>query len=154
MVLDIRKVMNKVRAWAAKAVKFVLGVTAVLVVVLQVRDFKGGGEVFPVSGFVVFMTFASFASGVARSCPEGSSMGLRAKQTSFDLFVASALMLTSAALQTTAHELILHNTLIVDTILSFHVISLAIGLGVGWIAFSTLLDLATKPVTNQRSEGT
>ena len=152
-LLDVRKVMNTLRAWAAKAVKFLLGVTAVLVVVLQTRDFEGGGEVFPVSGFVVFMTFASFASGVARSCPQGSLMGLRAKQTSFDLFLASALMLTSAALQMAARGLMLQNTLIVDTILALHVVNLAIGLLVGWIAFSTLLDLATRPVTNQQSEG-
>jgi hypothetical protein len=146
--------MNAVRVWSAQAIRIILGVVVVLVLVLQCRDFKDANEVFPTAGFVVFLTFASFAISWARVNPPISTIAelKRVKRAGLDLLIATGLTFTSAALLRLAQESFIKTSALAPLALIFHVLTLAIGLFVGWIALSTLLGQAVHPAQDPPSE--
>jgi len=147
--------MNAVRVWAAQAIRAILAVVVVLVVVLQCRDFGNANEVFPAAGFVVFLTFASFAISWARINPPISTLAelKRVKRGGLDLLIATGLTFASAALLRLAQDSFVKATPLAPLASVFHVLTLAVGLVVGWIALSTLLGQAVHPAQDSPSEG-
>ena len=146
--------MNTVRVWAAQAIRLILAVVVVFVVVLQCRDFKAANEVFPTAGFVVFLTFASFAISWARVNPPISTLAelKRVKRAGLDLLIAAGLTFVSAALLQLAQDSFFKTTVVASLALLLHVLTLAIGLVIGWFALSTLLRQAVNPAQDPPSE--
>ncbi len=147
--------MNAVRVWAAQAIRVILAAVVVLVVVLQCRDFRDANEVFPTAGFVIFLTFASFAISWARVNPPISTFAelKRVKRAGLDLLIATGLTFASAALLRLAQDSLIKATALAPLALILHVLTLSIGLVVGWIALSTLLGQAVHPAQDPPSEG-
>lgn len=147
--------MNAVRVWAAQIVRITLAGIVALVVFLQCRDFRAANEVFPAAGFVVFLTFASFSISWARVNPPISTYAelKRVKRAGLDLLIASGLTLASGALLQLAQDSVLKTTILASVALFLHVLTLAMGLVLGWIALSTLLRQAVHPSQDPSSEG-
>lgn len=139
--------MNALRMFAVQATTVILGVFVVLVVVLQCRDFKAATEVFPVASFAVFLTLASFAISWTRVNPPNATLAeqRRTKRAGLDLFIATGLTLTSACLLRLGQDVILKNSPLAPPILILHMLSLALGLLIGWVAFVSLLRQAVLP---------
>jgi len=66
--------MNIFRGFAALATKLILGILFIVIVVLESSNLKGSTEVFPVAGFVVFLSLASFSISWARVNPPISTL--------------------------------------------------------------------------------
>lgn len=146
--------MNPLRVFAVQSITAMLGVFLVVVVVLQCRDFKAATEVFPIAGFAVFLTLSSFAISWARVNPPNATLAeqRRVKRAALDLFIATGLTLTSACLLRLAQDSILTSTPLALPVLVLHVLSLALGLFVGWVAFVSLLRQAVCPVSESPSD--
>jgi SNF family Na+-dependent transporter len=147
--------MNAVRIWSAQIIRVTLAGIVALIVFLQCRDFRAANEVFPTAGFVVFLTFAAFAISWARVNPPISTYAelKRVKRAGLDLLIASGLTLASGALLQLAQDSLLKTTVLASVALLLHVLTLAIGLVLGWFALSTLLRQAVHPSQDSPSEG-
>lgn len=146
--------MQTLRLRAAQAATVILALFAVIVTVLQCRDFKAANEVFPISGFVVTLTLASIAIGWTRISPPMSRLAelQRIKRAGMDLIISSALTLCSAALLLLAQDRLLKTTLLMTPVLIVHLLSLVLGLFFGWLGIATLLHQAARPSPQHAAE--
>jgi hypothetical protein len=142
--------MNALRFFAVQATTAILGFFLIVAVVLQCRDFKSATEVFPIAGFAVFLTLASFAISWARVNPPNATLAeqRRVKRAGLDFLIATGLTLVSAGLLRLAQDALLKDTLVALPILVLHVLSLAVGLFVGWVALVSLLRQAVVPASD------
>ena len=141
--------MNIFRGFAALATKLILGILFIVIVVLESGNLKGSTEVFPVAGFVVFLSLASFSISWARVNPPISTLTelKQVKRAGLDFFIATGLALASAGLLKVAQDALLSKTAVAMLLLVLHELVLAAGLFIGWRAFSALLrqSVTTSP---------
>jgi SNF family Na+-dependent transporter len=121
---------------------------------LQCRDFESASEVFPVAGFASLLTIASFSISWARVNPPLATLAevKRVKRASLDLLIATGLTLTSACLLRLTQDPLLNNSPLTIFILVLHLLSLGLGLLLGWIAFSALLIQAVIPAADPKPD--
>jgi hypothetical protein len=146
--------MNALRLRAVQATMAILGVFLVLAIALQCRDFRSATEVFPVAGFAVLLTFGSFGISWARVNPPISTIAelKRVKRAGLDLLIATGLTLTSACLLRLAQEPLLKTTPVATVLLILHLLCLALGLFLGWVALSTLLIQSVHPAADAQPD--
>jgi len=148
------EVMDIFRGLAALITRLILGLLFIVVVVLESSNLKGSTEVFPLAGFVVFLSLASFSVSWARINPPISTMAelKRVTRAGLDFFIATGLVLASAGLLRIAQDALFSQTSIAMLFLVVHELILAAGLFIGWIAFSALLRQALGPLPDVKSE--
>lgn len=146
--------MDIFRSFAAQITRLILGILFIVVVVLESSNLKNSTEVFPVAGFIVFLSLASFSVSWARVNPPISTMAelKRVKRAGLDFFIATGLVLASAGLLRLAQDALLSKTSISMLLLVLHEFVLAAGLFMGWLAFSALLRQAIGPSPDVQSE--
>lgn len=133
-----------------QATRIILAVVLAIAVVLQCRDFQKANEVFPIGGFAVFLTLASFSISWSRVNPPLSTLAelKRVKRAGLDLLIATGLTLVSGGLLRLAQDALFRSTPLATPILVLDQLALALGLLIGWLAVATLLSQAVHPAAD------
>ncbi|NBW63166.1 MAG: hypothetical protein EBR33_08405 [Synechococcaceae bacterium WB4_1_0192] len=142
--------MYALRLRCVQATQVILAVFLVIAVVLQCPDFRNATEVFPIGGFAVFLTLASFSISWSRVNPPLSTLAelKRVKRAGLDLLIATGLTLISGGLLKLAQDDVFKSTPLAMPFLVVHQLALAVGLLIGWMAVSILLSQAVNPAVD------
>ena len=146
--------MNALRLRAVQAAMVILAIVLVLVLVLQCRDFESASEIYPATGFAVLLSFGSVAMSWSRMNPPLATFAevKRVKRAGLDLLIASALTLGSACFLRLAQDSLLKGTSLAIFILLLHILSLALGLFLGWVGLLNVLNQAISPASDLQSD--
>ena len=146
---SIQKCSHKVswiRLVSAEACNILLALFLITAIVLQGRHYSEATEVVPASSFIVMLSLASFAISWTRVNPPLSteSQQRRLKRIALDMLIGSALTLISAGLLLISADSQLQNSSLSSALIALHIVFLAAGLIMGWLALSRMLREAAR----------
>jgi protein-S-isoprenylcysteine O-methyltransferase Ste14 len=141
--------VTRLRVITAEACNTLLGLFLIVAIVLQGRHYSQATEVVPVGSFAVMLSYASFSISWARVNPPNSteSEQRRVKRVALDMLIGSILTLTSAGLLRMSTDSALKNSTIASAMVALHIVFLAAGLLMGWLALCRMLREAAKSGT-------
>lgn len=122
-----------------RASSTVLGLLLLALVLRQLAELQGASELLPLTSFAVLLSLASLAMSWTRATPSTEQEACRVKRSGLDLLIAAVLNLVASALLQVSQEPLLKGTLLVQPLLLLHVLFIAVGLGLGWVALVALL---------------
>jgi len=143
-VSNCRFPVNAFRALAVRLSSAVLALLLVEAVFRQLAELQGATELFPVASFVVLLSLASFSISWARMVPpRATEQELKVvKRSALDLLIAATLTLVAAGLLQVSADPLLKTTPLLLPIVLLHVVFMASGLFLGWVAVVRLLGQA------------
>ena len=138
--------MSWFRLIAAEACNILLALFLITAIVLQGRHYSEATEVVPTSSFIVMLSLASFAISWARVSPPLSteSQQRRLKRIALDMLIGSALTLISAGLLLINLDSAFQISSLSTAVIAVHIVFLAAGLIIGWLALSRMLREAAR----------
>ena len=141
--------MSRFRSISAEVCNILLGLFLIGAIILQGRHYTQATEVVPASGFAVMLSIASFAISWARVNPPNSteSEQRRVKRIGLDMLIGSILTLTSAGLLLMSADSALKSTPMASALIALHIVFLAAGLLMGWLALGRMLREAARAET-------
>ena len=102
----------------------------------------------------MLLSFGSVAMSWSRMNPPLATFAevKRVKRAGLDLLIASALSLSSVCFLRMAQDSLLKGTSVATFILLLHILSLALGLFLGWVALRNVLSQAISPASDSQSD--